>query len=74
MLRFLASYFTPKAILNSLTFFTSDLFAKLTFEVPMISHLRRCFAVGCLLALLSSLAFAQEATIKPNDALLLEIC
>jgi len=38
----------------------------------MISHLRRCFAVGCSLALLSSLAFAQGATIPPNDALILE--
>ena len=52
--------------------FTSDLVAKLIFEVPMISPLGRCFAVGCLLALLSSLAFAQGATIKPNHALILE--
>ena len=39
----------------------------------MISHPRRCFAVGCLLVLLSSLAFAQGGTIKPKDALILEI-
>ena len=38
----------------------------------MISQLGRCFAVGCWLSLLSSLAFAQQATIKPNDTLILE--
>jgi dipeptidyl aminopeptidase/acylaminoacyl peptidase len=38
----------------------------------MNSHSRRIALIGFLLALLASLSFAQEATIKPNDALILE--
>ena len=38
----------------------------------MILRMRGYCAAGCLLILVTSLSFAQEATVKPNDALVLE--
>ena len=52
--------------------FLSDPFANFLLEVPMILRMRGYCAAGCLLTLVTSLSFAQEATVKPNDALILE--